>query len=362
MRISSHAARETLHARGSTLTSHGMRRLLPFVVALVALAPKLARGAERPRVRLDATATVDAETAARLSSAIESQVADVADVVTTSDARTIVVRLEKSGSDVVVSLVAPKGELLGKPRVLTGDDEVTASTAGAIVRAYLVATTTESRPPAAPEKAPPPPLVAPTPGPARTVAAAPATERAPLAAHLAPGTLRFGAYYTGNTLAPTVPWQNGVRLEASLRATRVVYAGLSYAFSPGITLSAGSVDVRVTRHFVGAFVGLETTGRPLSAAIDVGGGVDATLRSSTSVDERFSLTAATTHPSPVFAIRAHGRLRAPEGAGLALDIAPTFEAAPGGRALVIQDSTTTTLLAPSDARFRLDVGGTFDGF
>jgi len=336
-----------------------MRLIVSLVVAAGVAFPSLAAAAERPLVRIDAAADLAPEDAARLTSAIVSQVADVADVVATADTKALVVRLEKAGQDVTVTLADGAGRPLGKPRVVTGEGEVAASTAGAIVRAYLVASTSETRaaePPLTRPSAPPAP--APPDGPRRDAPSSPPT----LAPHLAAGTVRFGAYYTGTTVAPELPWQNGVRLEGSVRASRLVYGGLSYAFCPGVTLSRSGVDVRVTRHFVGAFVGLESTGSTFAAGVDVGAGVDVTLRATTNLRSDFVPTAGTTHPSPVLALRAHGRLRAPEVTGLSLDVAPTFEASPGGRAMVLGDLAATPLLTPSEARFRLDVGGTFDGF
>lgn len=338
-----------------------MRVRVAFVVAMGVLLPAAARAAARPHVHVRVDATLDTTAAARLGSAIEAQVRDVADVVGQDDGGAIVVRVSRTSDGVVVTLVDASGATLGRPRVLTGDDEVVASSAGAIVRAHVVAAETAAPPPRAPEAPAPAPRPASPPVPAARDAA-PATPRSEAAPHLAPGTVRFGAYYTGATFAPELAWQSGVRLEGSVRASRLAYVGVGYALSPGVTLSGAGADVRVTRHSAAAFVGLESTGLPFALAVDVGAGLDVMLRSTTATSASLAATGSATHPSPLLALRAHGRLRAPGGSGLALDVAPTFEAAPGGRSLVVSDGTTTELLVPNEARFRLDVGGTFDGF
>ncbi|MBK8213489.1 MAG: hypothetical protein IPK71_07005 [Myxococcales bacterium] len=322
----------------------------------LALAPALAHAAPPPRVAVRLDAAFGEAESARLRGAIEAEVRDVATVVSTTEGPTIVVLVEKSGQGITLSFADARGTVVGKPRSLSGDDEVVASSTGAVVRAHVVAATSER----AEAPSPVEPALAPS---ARTSEAPTPRDEAPrpAAPHLAPGTFRVGAYYTGTTYAPELPWQSGVRLEGSVRATRVVYVGAGYALSPGVTLSGAGVDVGVTRHAPYAFVGLESTGASLALGVDVGVGLDVAVRKTTSTREGLTATASSTFASPVLALRAHGRLRS-AGNGLALDVGPTFEAAPGGRSLVVADTAPVEILGANSARLRIDVGGTFDGF
>lgn len=323
---------------------------------VLALAPTLAHAAPPARVAIRLDAALGEAESVRLRSVIEAEVRDVATVVSPAESPTIVVLVEKSGQGITLSFADARGTIVGKPRSLSGDDEVVASSTGAVVRAHVVAATSE-RP-----ESPSPVRAAPTPA-ARAAEAPPPKDEAPRPAspHLAPGTFRVGAYYTGMTYAPELPWQSGIRLEGSVRATRVVYVGAGYALSPGVTLSGAGVDVGVTRHAPCAFVGLESTGATLAFGVDVGVGLDVAVRKTTSTREGLTATASSTFASPVLALRAHGRLRS-AGNGLALDVGPTFEAAPGGRSLVVADTAPVEILGANSARLRIDVGGTFDGF
>ena len=321
----------------------------------VAALPKVGGAAENlPRVRIEVTANLAPEEATRLESAIRAQLADVAELPKPDDVRPaqLVVRVERAGSGLVVTLVDEAHPLATRPRTIEGADEVSASTAGAIARAFVVAFGEHA--------ASPVPVTTPSSVPVEK-RPAPLLPRDALPPNSGRGAFRVGAFYTGTTFAPTLPWQSGARLEASLALGRFAYAGLGYAFHPGASVESAEATVRITRHSPGLFAGAETTFGAFTLGADAGLGLDAMLRTTTATSSAFAGTADTTVASASFAFRAHAKVRPTESHVFGFDLAPTLELAPGGRTLVVAGATEA-LLAPASARFRLDVGGTFEGF
>ncbi len=325
--------------------------------------PRLAFGAaDAARVRIELSPELGIDQKSRIDSAIRAQVADVASVTDgapvndadTVHRATVIVRVEPTPSGLAVTLADAAGRSPAKRRTIEGDDEVAASAAGAIARAFVVALSerADERSEPRPEPAARPSFVPPLP---RDTLQKPAERSA----------LRLGAFYTGSTFAPTLPWQSGARVEASIKLATVAYVGAGYAFHPAAAVTAPEASVRITRHAPGLFAGLETQGDTLAFGADLGVAIDATLRATTATSSGLASTGDSTHASPAFTLRGHARLRASGRGGhggLALDLAPTVELAPGGRSMVVDGAGPTVLLAPSVARFRLDLGGTFDGF
>jgi hypothetical protein len=121
--------------------------------------------------------------------------------------------------------------------------------------------------------------------------------------------------------------------------------------------------VQIARHSAGVFGGMESSGRTWVFGADIGAAIDGTFRSTTTTASGLYPTASTGHASPTFALRVHTRCRVSEIHGLAFDLAPAAELAPAEQDLVIEGSSgTVTVFSPSVARFRLDIGATFDGF
>jgi hypothetical protein len=140
------------------------------------------------------------------------------------------------------------------------------------------------------------------------------------------------------------------------------YAGAAYAFHPPRTIGSEAVSVAMSRHAAALFAGIESRGGPLVLGADAAIGLDDTIRGPARTSVNFAPTASDVHVGPTFALRLHGRWYIPNGYGLALDVAPVLELAPSDRAMVVEGASQTALLSPALARFRLDVGGTFDGF
>jgi hypothetical protein len=329
-------------------------RLATLALGLLLSLPRVAGATEDlPRVRIEVTAVLDTDEAARLESAIRAQLADVAELPKPDDVRAaqLVVRVARAGSGLVVTLVDEAHPSATRPRTIEGADEVSASTAGAIARAFVVAFGEQT--------ALPVPVAKPSSVPVES-RPAPMLPRDALPPNDRRGAFRVGALYTGTTFAPTLPWQSGARLEASLALGRFAYAGLGYAFHPGASVASPEATVRITRHSPGLFAGAETTFGALTLGADAGLGLDTTLRATTATSSAFAGTADTTVASASFAFRAHAKVRPTESHVFGFDLAPTLEVAPGGRTMVVAGATDA-LLAPASARFRLDVGGTFEG-
>lgn len=310
------------------------------------------------RERIDVSVPTEVDASSRFDSAIRAQLVDVADLVSTNDpgAPTLRVQIARTVSGLELTLLDARGEPLTKPRLLEGDDEVAASAAGAIVRAYVVAKGENSPSSASGPPEPPRPrvLVVPTQPLGET---RPVDQRSHRSAR---NLLRLGVLYTGASYASALPWQSGGRIEGSLALGSVAYVGVGYALLPGATVSTPEVDLRISRHGPGAFFGAEVLGGRFGAGADLGAAIDVSSRSTTRAAVGFDATTDATYASAAFMVRAHGRLRLPEG--LAIDLAPAVELAPGSPSFALGVEGSQVLLTPRPVRFRLDVGGTFDAF
>lgn len=329
-----------------------------IAVAMVAASAEPAWAAPG-RERIDVIVPTEVDASSRFDSAIRAQLVDVADLVSANDpgAPTLRVQIARTASGLELTLFDARGEALTKPRRIEGDDEVAASAAGAIVRAYVVAKG-ENGPSSAvvPPEPPRPPVAAPVPTPAR-----PETRSVELGAkRSARHLLRLGAMYTGNSYASVLPWQSGGRIEGSLALGSAAYVGLGYALLPGATVSTSEVDLRISRHGPGAFVGAEVLGERFGVGGDLGAAIDVSSRSTTRAATGLDATTDATYASASFTLRGHGRLRLREG--IALDLAPALELSPGAPSFALGVEGSPALLTPRTARFRLDVGGTFDAF
>lgn len=331
------------------------------VVALAAASLSTRAWAAPVRERIDVTVPAEVDASSRFDSAIRAQLVDVADLVGANDpgAPTLRVQIARTASGLELVLLDARGVALTKPRLLDGDDEVAASAAGAIVRAYVVAKEENGPAAAAPASAPEPvrprvPAVVPTKARAETGSADTGTKRS------ARPLLRLGALYTGASYATALPWQSGGRLEGSIALGSSAYVGLGYALLPGATVSTPEVDLRISRHGPGAFVGAEVIGERFGVGLDLGAALDVSSRSTTRAAVGLDATTDATYASASFSLRGHGRLRLPEG--IALDLAPALELSPGAPSFALGVEGSPALLAPRAARFRLDVGGTFDAF
>lgn len=338
--------------------------LASIVVAFAAASLPTRAWSAPPRERIEVVVSAEVDATSRFDSAIRAQLVDVADLVGVDDpgAPTLRVQIARTSAGLEVVLLDARGAALTKPRLLEGDDEVAASAAGAIVRAYVVAKE-ENRPTvAAPPSTPPEPVrprvaaVVPTKSRSEVGSVDTGTKRS--ARHV----FRLGALYTGASYASALPWQSGGRLEGSIALGSSAYVGLGYALLPGATVSTPEVDLRISRHGPGAFVGAEVIGERFGVGLDLGAAIDVSSRSTTRAAVGLDATADATYASASFTLRGHGRLRLPEGTSLALDLAPALELCPGAPSFALGGEGASALLAPRAARFRLDVGGTFDAF
>ncbi len=331
-----------------------------LIVAAVSAASVPTRAWATPgRERIDVVVPTEVDASSRFDSAIRAQLVDVADLVGANDpgAPTLRVQIARTTAGLELVLLDARGAALTKPRLLEGDDEVAASAAGAIVRAYVVAKEETSPPPAVTTPEPPRPRgTAALPAKTRTETSSADTGTKRSARHL----LRLGALYTGSSYASALPWQSGGRIEGSLALGSSAYVGLGYALLPGATVSTPEVDLRISRHGPGAFVGVEALGERFGVGLDLGAALDVSSRSTTRASVGLEATSDATYASASFTLRGHARLRLPEG--LALDLAPALELSPGAPSFALGGEGSPALLAPPPARFRLDVGGTFDAF
>ena len=333
--------------------------VVSIVVALAAASSPTRALAAPFRERIDVIVPAEVDATSRFDSAIRAQLVDVADLVGAdhAGAPTLRVQIARTSAGLELVLLDADGVALTKPRLLEGDDEVAASAAGAIVRAYVVAKEETSPLPAESRPEPPRPRVpaaAPTPPRTETRSADTGTKRSTRR------LLRLGASYTGASYASALPWQSGGRIEGSLALGSTAYVGLGYALLPGATVSTSEVDLRISRHAPGVFVGAEVLGERFGAGLDLGAAIDVSSRSTTRAAVGLDATTDATYASASFTLRGHGRLRLPEG--LALDLAPALELCPGAPSFALGVEGSPALLAPRAARFRLDVGGTFDVF
>lgn len=347
-----------------------MLRHLAIGVLLAALVPAFAHARESgTRVVVRFAPQVSTVEASRLTSAMRAQLGETARVTieadTTATSSDCVVEVDRSDAGLVLHMTDGSGHTAGRTRFVAHGGELGASEAASIVRGFVLAATKPAVPSLDDEThdealsvpatqwiaaLPPPTRLLSSPGPERDRAT---TTRSP-----APWRARVAVLYTGTTYALELPWQSGARLEGAYAFFPGVYGGLTYALHPAAELSTESAPVRVSRHSGALFAGIER-GRTWAIGADAAVGLEGTMLSSTSAAV---LTGAGLRVAPVFALRLHGRWRVPGGRGAALDVAPALELAPGRRRLEVESAASSTQLDFSVARFRVDVGGTYDLF
>jgi hypothetical protein len=356
----------------------------------------------------------------RLTSAIRGQLSDTATVdiagAGAGGAPLCVIEIDQTAAGLVVRFADRDGRPAGAARTVARTGELGASEVATIVRAFVLAAATSAAKPAgatggggamnaastaAPtdaesaknvaaepeaENVEPGPIAIAAPvgqgaRPAETGVANGGDARAVGGADRAagggaddemPSRARVGAFYTAATYASQLPWQSGARVEAAYSFWQGIYGGVGYAFHPSRDVTGpDGVVVGVSRHAASLFAGIER-GKRFVLGADAGVGLDQTVRGAARTPAGFVPTGESSNVGPTFALRLHARWRAPGGGGLGLDIAPAFEVAPLERAMVVQgplalanssrDPGASVLLAPTTARLRLDIGGTFDGF
>ncbi|WP_394834972.1 hypothetical protein LVJ94_51580 [Pendulispora rubella] len=308
--------------------------------------------------------------AARLVSAIRAQLRGMAAIELDPGALSLacIVDVDRTESGIVLRFIDGMGGDAGAPRLVTRGGEIGASEGAAMVRAFVTAAVEKENE----AENPAPGALAPTPHPepsdAPPFAPPPAcasefTDRAPRAERAGaparsrhPWRGRLAAFYTGATYAAELPWHSGARLEGSYSFVPGWYGGVTYAYHPNVEMPTEAASVRVTRSAGAVFAGVESNGLVGAFGADASAGIEHVTRASS------VLKGGGARIVPLFAMRLHGRWRLPYGRGAAIDVAPTIELALGQEALFVESKDTATRSVPAVARFRLDVGVTFDLF
>jgi hypothetical protein len=317
-----------------------------------ALAPSL-------HLELRIAAGVPEDRAARIRSAVQAQLVDVAvvDDANAVSARTderSVVLIDEREQQLVLQFMDARGVPLTSPRIVaSAAEELEVSEAASIVRAYLVARSESPQ-------APGPVAVAST-------ARAPVARDEPVASPTRAAELPLSSWrgwlsvlYTGTSYAPELAWQSGLAFEAGMKLVPWLHAGASYDFHPPVAIENPLATVIVSRHDFGAFVGFASTGTAFGASLELGGGVTETLRTTRKLDPRLTPVADSALLGGSVMMRLRARVRLPELSRLALDVAPALELVSGAHPLVVDDGSERTLLTPSLVRVRCDVGASFD--
>jgi hypothetical protein len=365
-----------------------MRRRLAALFVLLVSANAAAREADA-RVVVRFASGIAAAEAKRLASAMRAQLPETATLVLDEGGRgqagTFFVDVDRVRGGIELRFRDRTGHGVGGPRMVARGGEIGASEAATILRAFVLgvtdgvaaeranevepsprapsaadATGTPSEPPSARPAEDKPAATAPPSIP--TQRSSVENDAAQGDAPIAPWRGRLGALYTGTTYGAGLTWQSGARAEAAFAFVSWIYAGVGYAFHPARQVANDEASVRVGRHSAAVFLGLEHMGRAFGVGVDVGAGVDISSRTTDRTATGIASTSDATQVCPTFALRLHGRWRIPEFRSLALDLAPALELAPAERSLIVEGPVTTTLLDPARARFRLDLGGTFDAF
>lgn len=307
--------------------------------------------------------------AARLVSAMRAQLRGTAAIELDPGAASPVcaVDVDRTESGIVLRFTDGMGRDAGAPRTVKRGGEIGASEAAAIVRAFVAAEmekeNDEERNTAAGPPLLPPSQEPPDAPPAPTFASD-FKDRSPLAEQgIAPARsnpswrARLAALYTGATYASELPWHSGARIEGAYSFVPGWYGGVTYAFHPNVEMVTETASVRIARNAGAAFVGVESSGLMWAFGADAAVGIEHVMRESA-----VSKSGGDARIAPLFAMRLHGRWRLPHGRGMAIDVAPTIELAMGQEALVVESKDMATRSVPAMARFRLDVGATFDLF
>jgi hypothetical protein len=288
--------------------------------------------------------------AAGIRSSVKAQLIDLARTepaeASARSSPACVVLIDAGDQGIVLRFTDAAGHPLAPPRSIADDaDELAASEAGSIVRAFLIARDASDR-------------------------AAPAVEAAhdslaPPAASgemPAPGEWRgwLTAEYSGTHYAPQLRWQSGIAFELGFALSAWLDAGVRYGVYPAAEIGNELAVVRVTRHDAGAWLGVGTRWAAFAGAVELGGGVSDTLRSTEVRTQRLVPVDDSALLSGSAWLRLRGRVYVPGFARLALDLAPAVELVSGAHPLVIRDRAETRLLTPNLVRFRCDLGISLD--
>jgi hypothetical protein len=338
-----------------------------LITSLLLAAPHAARALEpTPRVEVQVAPDMLKLRADRIVSAVAGQLIDVADVDAGDAAApaqpTCVVRIEEGEQGLVLEFADANGVALSEPRIVSRmPDELAASEAATIVRAFVIARiASAATPPAVASEAPP--AVASEAAPLVVAQRDRGVDHGPTASNTGSGHSRsdwragFTLLYTGATYAPELSWQNGVRLEGWAQLTSWLHGGFGYVYHPVVEIPNQLATVQVASHDFDAFAGVGHWTTTFGAGAELGLGLTDTERSTSKVRSSLMGAADSSLLSGVAFLRLRGRVRFPEWPRLALDVAPALEVVTGTHALVIQDRGEVALLSPNRVRARVDVG------
>ncbi|HKP60887.1 MAG TPA: hypothetical protein VJV78_29360 [Polyangiales bacterium] len=306
------------------------------------------------QLKLSIAPSVPEQQARRLRSAFAAQLIDVAWVQADADpgepAPTYVVLIERTDQGLLLRFADAAGTTLATPRVVEStSDELSASEAASIARAFLVAQA-EQAPvtPAQAEPASAPP----------TPALSPAADGDTGTRALASWSGWLSVLYSGTTYAPELAWHSGVTGEAAFKLG-VWYVGASYSFYPTVEITGEPATVHLTQHDFGAFIGVGHAGDALGGSVELGVGLSDTLRATTSAEPELDQLDDSALLSGRALLRVRGRVRILPG--LALDLAPGLEVVVGAHPLVVDEGAQKTdLLRPNLVRVRCDIGVSVD--
>jgi hypothetical protein len=372
--------------------------LAAALLLLLLLSGALQAQAPAPAVLVHLPAGLPAPAAYQLLSALKAQLADLVVVETSAGSvpPLLAVAIARVEDGLEIQFTDAAGAPVLAPRPVAGElGELVASQVASIVRAFVVARL-ESTPSGAassqgvtpepeapgpesestPAAAAPPAasgapavrqaqLLTPPPAPGtaapidRPVAAARGSAPEPSPATPARWRLRLAAAYTGTSYAPQLPWQSGLRVDASSALSAWTYVGLSYGYFVPVDVNGREVTIRVSAHALAGFFGVGRTWRIFGVAADAVFGVAETVRSTKHAVQGLEETRDSARWTFQAALRLHGRVRVPGLPRLSLDLAPALEFASSSGDFVV-DGTKSTILSPRQVRARVDLGASVD--
>jgi hypothetical protein len=175
-----------------------------------------------------------------------------------------------------------------------------------------------------------------------------------------PGRVWVSTLYTGDSYAPELPWQSGVRLEASGRLRRWLYVGAGYVLHPATSVSNQLAGVRILDHGPSVWAGVVRTEARYALGLELVVGLTNTRRETSWVAGQLADTPDSRRSSALIALRVRGRVRMPSWPRVWLEVAPALELVNTGDSAVMVTADQTRVLSPRDLRFRLDAGFSFD--
>jgi hypothetical protein len=328
--------------------SHRWVAALAFCALLSAHAA--AARAPEPWVELRFATGMSEGRAAGIRSAVEAQLIDLAQTEPSEpSARSspaCIVSIDEAEQGLVLRFSDAAGQPLAPPRSIASDsDELAATETASIVRAFLIAQSESER--TAPAK------VAPHDSPELPAASVEAT-----ASEAWRGWL--SAAYSGCNYAPELRWQNGLAFELAFALGAWLHAGVRYGFYPAAEIGNELAVVTLTRHDAGALLGIGARWGAFAGAVELGGGVSDTLRSTEVRTRRLVALDDSALLSGSAWLRLRGRFHVPGIARLAVDVAPAVELVSGAHPLVIREESEARLLTPNLVRLRCDLGIALD--